>query len=221
MNSKPTELRFKFYNNLKALDVSLNNIIDGGCHEGGWTERVKEIYPDANYHLIDAQDIFKDKLEKLGKFYCAALGQNNEERKFYFAKNKEKATGSSLYEENSNVLFDEKLINTQKLKDVVPDQTYDVIKLDIQGAELEVIEGSLDLFSKTKWVQLECPVYNNNKGAPLFEHYINYMANCNFKVFDIENVFVNVKLMGIDFIFINQSLPKVCSLENDLNYEDR
>ena len=65
MNSKPTELRFKFYNNLKALDVSLNNIIDGGCHEGGWTERVKEIYPDANYHLIDAQDIFKDKLIKI------------------------------------------------------------------------------------------------------------------------------------------------------------
>jgi hypothetical protein len=47
------------------------------------------------------------------------------------------------------------------------------------------------------------------------------MANCNFKVFDIENVFVNGKLMGIDFIFNNQSLPKVCSLENDLNYEDR
>jgi hypothetical protein len=94
-----------------------------------------------------------------------------------------------------------------------------LIKLDLQGAELEVIEGSLDLFEKTKWVQLECPVYNNNKGAPLFEHYINYMANCNFKVFDIDNVFLNGKLMSIDFIFNNQTLPQVTSLEGEIHYE--
>jgi FkbM family methyltransferase len=87
----------------------------------------------------------------------------NEDRKFYFAQNKNKSTGSSLYKENSNVLFDEKTIPVKKLSDVVPDQNYDLIKLDVQGAELEIIEGSLDLFKKTKWVQLECPVYDNNE----------------------------------------------------------
>jgi hypothetical protein len=68
---------------------------------------------------------------------------------------------------------------------------------------------------KTKFVQLECPVHPNNKGAPLFEHYINYMANCNFKVFDINSIFYNGKLMAVDFIFVNKNLPKVTSLEHE------
>ena len=117
-----------------------------------------------------------------------------------------------------DIIFDKKKIETKRLSDVVPKQTYDVIKLDIQGAELEVIEGSLELFQTTKWVQLECPVYNNNKGAPNFEHYINYMANCNFKVFDIDSFFINGKLMAIDFLFVNKTLPKVTNLELDQLY---
>ena len=217
---KPTETNFKFYEKLKTFGVDIKQVIDGGCHEGLWSKRIKEIFPNVNCHLIDPQDIFEEKLKTLGTFYKIALGQHNEERYFYFATNKQKTAGSSLYQENSNIIFDKKKIETKRLSDVVPKQTYDVIKLDIQGAELEVIEGSLELFQTTKWVQLECPVYNNNKGAPNFEHYINYMANCNFKVFDIDNVFFNGKLMGVDFIFNNQELPPICSLEGEIRYKD-
>jgi hypothetical protein len=52
----------------------------------------------------------------------------------------------------------------------------------------------------------------------LFEHYINYMANCNFKVFDVDSFFINGKLMAIDFLFVNKTLPKVTTLELDQLY---
>jgi hypothetical protein len=53
----------------------------------------------------------------------------------------------------------------------------------------------------------------------LFEHYINYMANSNFKVFDIDTVLYNTKLMAIDFLFVNKKLPIVTNLEsNHLHY---
>jgi hypothetical protein len=87
--------------------------------------------------------------------------------------------------------------------------------MDVQGAELEIIEGSLDLFTNTKWVQLECPVFHNNKDAPRFEHYINYMSNCGFRVFDIDSIFYNYRLMAVDFLFVNQKLPQQLPTEGD------
>jgi FkbM family methyltransferase len=212
--NKPIEVNTNLYKRLKENGIRFNNIIDVGCYKGSWTSKLKLIYSDANYYLIDPNDKYKEKLEILGTFYQEVVGQLKEEREFNFSENELEETGNSLYDENSNIEFNKKTIMVKPLKDIVPDQTYDLIKMDVQGAELEIIEGSLELFQKTKFVQLECPVHHNNKGAPEFEHYINYMANSNFKVFDIDTIFFNNKLMVLDFLFVNTLLPKAYSLES-------
>lgn len=219
--NKPVEVHLNFYRRLKSFSVEMKNIIDGGCYKGSWTEKVKEVYPKADFHLIDANSKYKKECEALGTFYNYALGQKDEERDFYFSTKFGGETGNSLYKENTNVDFETKTVQVKQLTNVVPDLKYDLIKLDLQGAELEVIEGSLPLFQKTKFVQLECPVHQNNIGAPKFEHYINYMANSQFKVFDCESLFINCKLMAMDIIFINTKLPKITSLENSKIYYEK
>ena len=212
---KPIEVNTNLYRRLKENGIKLNNIIDVGCYKGSWTSKVKLIYPDANYYLIDPNNIYEEKLKTLGTFYQEVVGQQEDKREFNFSENELEETGNSLYEENSNIQFNKKTVMVKPLRDIVPDQIYDLIKMDVQGAELEIMEGSLELFQKTKFVQLECPVHHNNKGAPKFEHYINYMANSNFKVFDIDTILFNTKLMVLDFLFVNTLLPKVSSLESE------
>jgi FkbM family methyltransferase len=209
--SKPFEVFTNLFGRLKEHKVSIHNAVDVGCYKGEWSKRLKKIYPTVNLYLIDASDIYAKELNELGTFISAYVGQNEEERNFYHSDQSE--TGNSLYLENSNIKFNFKKIKTKKLIDIIPFQNYDYIKMDVQGAELEIIEGSLPLFTKTKWVQLECPVHPNNKGAPNFAQIINYMANSGFETFDIENIFYNGKLMCIDFLFNNITLPKVTSLE--------
>lgn len=214
----PVEAHTNLYKRLKNHGVKINNAIDVGCYKGEWTAKLKLIYPDANCYLIDPNNKFKEKLEILGTFYQEVVGQKLEEREFNFSQNDLADTGNSLYDENSNAKFKKQTVTVKPLQDIVPNQTYDLIKMDVQGAELEIIEGSLQLFQNTKFVQLECPVHANNIGAPLFEHYINYMANCNFKVFDIHSFFINGKLMAIDLLFVNKKLPVVTILESETLY---
>lgn len=214
----PIEAHTNLYRRLKNHGVKINNVIDVGCYKGDWTARFKLIYPGARYYLIDPNDKFKEKLEVLGTFYQEVVGEKLEEREFNFSQNDLADTGNSLYDENSNAKFKKQKVMVKPLQDIVPKQSYEVIKMDVQGAELEIIEGSLDLFKQTKFVQLECPVHPNNVGAPLFEHYINYMANSNFKVFDVDSFFINGKLMAIDFLFVNKMLPKASLLEADKIY---
>ena len=155
----------------------------------------------------------KDKLNSLGIFKQAYLADRQELRQFYYSESNEDFSGDSLYKENSNFPYKMKKVTTQRLCDVVPDQPYDLIKMDLQGAEIEVIDGSLELFLKTKWVQLECAVFDNNQGAPSFAQIVNYMTNSGFRVFDIENMYFNNRLMGIDLVFNNITLPKVIETE--------
>ena len=212
---KPFEVHTNLMKRLKGLGLKLNRIVDLGCHQGKWTEKVKQEYPDAKYFLIDSSDTHKEKLHSLGQFIHAYVGQHREHRKYYTTGNQADETGNSLYKENSNVPFETKDVYTERLKDVLPETNYDYIKMDVQGAELEIIEGSLDLFTNTKWVQLECPVFHNNKDAPRFEHYINYMSNCGFRVFDIDSIFYNYRLMAVDFLFVNKKLPQQLPTEGD------
>ena len=211
--TKPIEIYTNLFSRFKSLGARLDNVIDIGCHEGKWSQRFKEVYPESNLYLIDGNKLHEEKLNKLGTFIHGYVGQKKEQRTFYTSAGSDDETGNSLYKENSNTPFRKVTIETQPLIDLVPEQRYDYIKMDIQGAELEVIEGSLKIFLNTKWVQLECPVFQNNKDAPNFEQIINYMANSAFKVFDIENIYYNNRLMGIDIIFNNQTLKQAIPTE--------
>jgi FkbM family methyltransferase len=145
---KPVEINTYLYIRLKEHGVQLHNIIDVGCHQGAWTSKLKLIYPEAHYYLIDPNNQYEEKLNVLGTFYQEVVGQTKEKRFFNFSNLKRDSTGNSLYDENSNTPFNKRTITTKPLQDIVPDQTYELIKMDVQGAELEIIEGSLKLFQK-------------------------------------------------------------------------
>lgn len=210
---KPVEIYTNVFKRFKELDYDIKKAIDVGAHQGNWAKRFKTVYPDAELYLVDGNEKHKEKLSEYGQFIHGYVGQSKEKRTFYTSAKESDESGNSLYQENSNTPFRKQEVYTTPLKDLVPDQKYDFIKMDIQGAELEVIEGSLSLFYQTKFVQLEVPVFQNNKDAPNFEQVINYMANSAFKVFEIENIYYNNRLMGIDFVFNNQTLNEVLPTE--------
>ena len=65
---------------------------------------------------------------------------------------------------------------------------FDVIKLDVQGAELDVLKGAVETLADVKHVILELQVVEYNKGAPLKDEVIAYMDE---QGFDCQGIFSN------------------------------
>ena len=60
----------------------------------------------------------------------------------------------------------------------------DLIKLDIQGAELDVIQGSLELLKTCNSLIVELQHVEYNVGAPMAQEVIDYLDQLGFKLID-------------------------------------
>jgi hypothetical protein len=76
----------------------------------------------------------------------------------------------------------------------------DLVKMDVQGAELDIMKGALDLLKSTKHIILELQEVEYNKGAPLRDEVIEYM---NTQGFDCLGMFCNNGPDG-DFHFVRR-----------------
>ena len=96
-------------------------------------------------------------------------------------------TGNSIYLEQSHVtkLFKPETRTTQLLSEVVPVKDYDLIKMDVQGSELDIIKGSLDLIKRSNYLLLETQVAEYNKGAPYIGEVISYLRDQGFHLEDL------------------------------------
>ena len=108
--------------------------------------------------------------------------------------------GNSYYKENEEVnpetvnYFNE--THRRRLKTVTLDAVRrlknfpppDMIKMDVQVAELDVLKGAVETLSTVKHVILELQVVEYNKGAPLKDAVIAYMDT---QGFDCLGIFSN------------------------------
>ena len=116
------------------------------------------------------------------------------------------STGNSLYLELTQHFSDFKIfkLNMYTLDNELQDdeRTIDLLKLDVQGAELLILDGSKNTLKRTEFVLLEVNIVQYNKDSPLFAEVIKYMDDIGFIVFDIiETHPYNNYLLQIDILF--------------------
>jgi hypothetical protein len=95
---------------------------------------------------------------------------------------------------------------TTTLDTLFPTQTFDFIKIDCQGAELEILKGGVSLVGRADVVLLECPFAGQyNEGCPSFCEYIQYMNSIGFVPFDISELhYIQNMTFQIDIVFIRE-----------------
>ena len=199
------------FNWLKQQGYQPKTILDIGANAGEWTQQITQLFPQAKVMMFEANPNCESDLR--GKFpnypvhICLLGNENKTGIPFYLNPKNNKCTGCSMMKELTYHFKDAPSIplDMHRLDDIIGDQKAEIIKIDVQGAELLVLQGGEKTMSRADYILLEVNVIQYNEGAPMLSEVIAFMDARGFQVFDcVEHHHHMGYCMQLDFIFINR-----------------
>jgi FkbM family methyltransferase len=195
------------------------HVLDIGAYRGSWTRMCKDVWPDAQICMVEAQPERAPGLESLaGSFSGVELKRAllsdaaHQDVTFHLAD-----TGSSSMALLSNPDAPTITLPTQTLSSLVAGTDFarpDLIKVDVQGAELKVLNGGQDVLAAAQVVMLELSLIEEYVQGPLFADVVAYMAARDLLVHDICTLFRNTPTQAMneaDVIFVRRHSPLIAS----------
>lgn len=188
-------------------------IYDVGASVLHWTNEAVNIWPQSEYYCFEAmsETAFLYNLPYIKGFYNGVLSdESNKIVTFY--QNIMNPGGNSYYKENSDInpvadeLYNEhKEYITSTLDEIVTSRMFklpDLIKMDVQGSELDILKGADKCLEHAKHLILELQVVEYNRGAPLRDTVIEYLKTKNFYMVE-SSPFTNAGPDG-DYHFVKE-----------------
>jgi len=177
---------------LAILDGGL--IVDVGAHEGLWTEAVLEIAPTSVVIAVEPQD---DLRAQIARRFAAdarvtvdgrALSDHVGESTFNLLG---ASVNGSLHRPRPgmNGVYGSGwerertiMVPTTTLDQLVGDQPVALLKIDVQGAEGEVLRGAQGVLTRTDIVMLEVTFFSHYDGDTTFVELHSAMMNSGFSL---------------------------------------
>jgi FkbM family methyltransferase len=194
---------------LKAEGFEPKVVYDIGACVLHWTDKARTVWPNANYVAFDAMEATKFIYEEEGMGHACGVLSSEDGKQIDFWENTENPGGNSVYKENNELspmadqLFSKPVKRlTGRLDTVVNMFGFplpDLIKMDVQGAELDVLKGAGDVLKYCNNIILEMQHVDYNKGAPKADEIIAYLESIGFH--DVSGMFCGGEVDG-DYHFV-------------------
>ena len=197
------ERLFKYINPLTVVDV--------GANVGEFTNQLSKVFPQCEFVMVEANPYCEPYLKEVGKPYeLVALSNQEGQKGLFIEKQNNIGTGASLYKENtqwySEGMYD--IINvplsTLDVKNYFGTRNIDLLKLDVQGSELDILNGGTQTLERTDYILIETSLTYYNQNAPLIDEIVDKMLSTNFRIVDIiEYRKFNDIIFQLDILFKN------------------
>jgi FkbM family methyltransferase len=191
-------------------------VIDGGAHKGEFTELIHRQYSDPEIYCFEPipalAKALHEKYEKFERVQIreAALGAKEVTVELnitnILAATSVLKAGASSHKYHNEGLETKANVNVSQVRlDTEITNDIDILKLDLQGYELEALKGTAGVLNKVKLVLVEIefvPLYENQ---PLFSDIDIYMRENGFRLLNFYDLYTHDdgQLTSGDAIYLN------------------
>jgi FkbM family methyltransferase len=180
-------------NYIKLINYSNpKRFLDIGAHTGDFTKDLTRLTPNCEVIMVEANPNCEPYLQKLKYGYdMVALSNKQGKAELFVEKANSIGTGTSLYIENTDWYADGKFEKVEVELDTLDNRSYfadeiiDLIKLDVQGSELDILEGGRKTITRSNYVLMEVSLLQYNEKAPLIDSIVPVMKQYGFYIEDI------------------------------------
>jgi FkbM family methyltransferase len=183
-----------FLQRVKVLGFYPNAILDIGAHLGEWSWMARSVFDQARLSLIEPQVEMTPFLEKFcavvpnSKWIHAGAGAETGELTLTIWDD---LTGSSFLPEPSQDLEDagkQRKVPIVTIDNLIEQNSIpipDLIKVDVQGLELDVLRGGESCFGHTEIFIVEASFFTFLPNQPVFHEIVNFMLERGYVTYDL------------------------------------
>lgn len=183
-----------FFRRLDRRGFRPQVVLDVGANYGGWSREVHAVYPQARFYLIEPQEEMRPFLDQFVKtadgsgWFLGGAGASEGELEI------------TLWEDLQGSSF-----LTPEVRNLVPDRQQrsvpvftidglikagkmplpDLVKIDVQGYELQVLEGCRDCLGTTEMFIIETSFLHPLGQRPSYYRVVELMESYGYQIFDL------------------------------------
>jgi FkbM family methyltransferase len=212
--SQPTRDFAGFVRHLRGLGMDPRTVIDVGVAFG--TPGLYSSMRGAKFYLVEPVPSCRPLLDRMEReigatCFNVAAGSADGEMAFFVHGD---VSGSSAFQQWEGAAMDGHAVRVpvRRLDSLVPADAERpiLLKIDTQGAELQVIAGAERLLPSVDVAIVECSFHQFRKGAPEIDQVIAAMVARGFRCYDVlEGHFRSVDraLAQVDVVFVREDSP--------------
>lgn len=193
-------------------DIKINGeikvIYDIGSSVLHFAKEARKIFPESEIILFDAFAEAEFLYKKNNYKYSICVLSDSDDKIVNFYKNPFFPGGNSYFKElqqdiTQKPFFDEaEQCKTITLDTLIKNNNYqfpDLIKIDVQGCELDILKGASEILKHNKYLIIELQHIEYNKGAPLFNITHDYLSSIGYILVKQ----INKNNFDADYLYIN------------------
>lgn len=196
----------------RGLDIKC--IIDCGAAKGAWSTEIRAIWPAAQILCIEPRDNTQQELQRmrsqLGNIEIAQVLLGSEEGNADLYINGDASSVIKDFAIRTSTAKRMPVTTLDRLVAGTPFEKPDLIKLDLQGAELSALKGAIECLKHVAAIQVEVSFLEFSSGTPLIADIFAFLYERDFVAYDILGLWhrpLDGALAQGDILFVRTGSP--------------